>query len=140
MGAGEPMSGWPYQAETAGFIVRVRPEYLPEQSEPDDRRWAWAYHIEIVNASSATAQLIARAWTITDANGKVETVAGPGVVGETPTLQPGDAFAYTSGCALPTASGAMVGLYVMVGATGERFEIAIPAFSLDVPGVRRVMN
>jgi ApaG protein len=91
------MSEYPYTAETTGFIVRVRPHYLADQSDPDERRWLWAYQVEIVNASAGEAQLVARAWTITDANGKVETVAGPGVVGEQPTLNPGDAYSYTSG-------------------------------------------
>jgi len=134
------MSERPYEAETDGFIVRVRPQYLPERSDPQERRWVWAYHIEIVNASLETAQLMARAWTITDAAGHVETVAGPGVVGEQPVLKPGDAYTYSSGCPLGTPSGAMVGLYVMQGEARGRFEIAIPAFSLDVPGLRRVMN
>lgn len=134
------MSAAAYQAETAGFVVRVRPEYLPDQSDPDERRWVWAYHVEIVNASAVPAQLVARAWTITDAQGRVETVAGPGVVGQQPTLQPGDAYSYSSGCPLPTPSGSMVGLYVMVDDHGERFEIAIPAFSLDVPEARRTLN
>jgi ApaG protein len=129
-----------YEAETAGFIVRVRPEYLADQSDPGARRWLWAYHIEIVNASAATAQLLARAWTITDANGHVETVAGPGVVGDQPTLKPGEVYAYASGCPLTTPSGSMVGHYVMQGEAGGRFEIAIPAFSLDVPGARRTVN
>ena len=129
-----------YEAETRGFLVRVRPEYLPDQSEPQERRWVWAYHIEIVNASTAPAQLVARAWTITDAQGRVETVAGPGVIGQQPTLRPGEAYSYSSGCPLPTSSGSMVGLYVMVDDVGERFEIAIPAFSLDLPDVRRTVN
>ena len=134
------MSDLPYEAETDGFVVRVRPQYLPEQSDPGERRWVWAYHIEIVNASSETAQLIARAWTITDATGHVETVAGPGVIGQQPVLRPGDAYSYSSGCPLATPSGAMVGLYVMEGEARGRFDIAIPAFSLDLPGLRRVVN
>ncbi len=134
------MNAAAYETETRGFLVRVRPEYLPDQSDPDERRWVWAYHIEIVNASAAPAQLVARAWTITDAQGRVETVAGPGVVGQQPTLQPGDAYSYSSGCPLPTPSGSMVGLYVMVDDQGERFEIAIPAFSLDLPQARRTLN
>jgi ApaG protein len=134
------MSDHPYEAETDGFIVRVRPQYLPEQSDPEERRWVWAYHVEIVNASPETARLVARAWTITDATGHVETVAGPGVVGQQPVLRPGDAYAYSSGCPLTTPSGAMVGLYVMEGAARGRFDIAIPAFSLDLPGLRRVVN
>jgi ApaG protein len=134
------MSDAVYQAETEGFIVRVRPEYLPDQSDPDDRRWVWAYHVEIVNASSRTAQLIARAWTITDANGQVETVAGPGVIGKQPVIEPGAAHRYSSGCPLPTTSGSMVGFYVMEDTDKRRFRIAIPAFSLDLPGVRRIVN
>lgn len=134
------MTDAPYEAETHGFIVRVRPQYLPDQSDPDERRWVWAYHIEIVNGSAETAQLLARAWTITDAVGRVEQVAGPGVVGEQPVLRPGDAYAYTSGCPLETPSGSMVGLYTMQGAAGGRFDIDIPAFSLDLPGAQRVLN
>ena len=134
------MSEEPYQAETEGFIVRVRPRYLPEQSDPDARRWVWAYAIEIINASTRTAQLVSRKWIITDALGQVETVEGPGVVGEQPTLNPGDAYAYGSGCPLTTPTGSMVGSYNMVDDAGARFDIAIPAFSLDVPGARRVMN
>ncbi len=134
------MSDAPYQAETEGFIVRVRPQYLPEQSEPEAHRWVWAYSIEIVNASTRTAQLVSRKWIITDALGQVETVEGPGVVGEQPTLNPGDAYAYGSGCPLATPTGSMVGTYNMVDDTGARFDIAIPAFSLDLPGARRTVN
>jgi len=129
-----------YQAETRGFIVRVRPEYLPERSAPQERRWVWAYHIEIVNASSETAQLISRRWEITDALGQIETVEGPGVVGEQPLLTPGEAYTYSSGCPLSTPSGSMVGRYQMQGAGGDTFEIDIPAFSLDLPNERRVVN
>ena len=134
------MSDKPYEAETNGFIVRVHPQYLSDQSEPDEHRWVWAYHIEIVNASTATAQLLARAWTITNAKGHVEQVAGPGVVGQQPILKPGEAYSYTSGCPLATPSGSMVGHYTMQGESGARFDIAIPHFSLDLPGARRVVN
>jgi ApaG protein len=135
-----PFSEPAYEAETWGFIVRVRPRYLAEQSEPDEGRWVWAYHIEIVNASTRTAQLLSRAWSITDARGRLETVVGPGVVGQTPVLQPGESYTYTSGCPLPTPSGSMLGQYTMVDEAGDRFEIDIPAFSLDIPGVRRSLN
>jgi ApaG protein len=134
------MTDQPYEAETHGFIVRVRPRYLPEQSQPAARRWVWAYSVEIVNASSRTAQLVSRRWVITDALGQVEMVEGPGVVGEQPTLHPGDAYAYASGCPLTTPSGSMVGVYNMVDDEGARFDIAVPAFSLDLPDVRRTVN
>ncbi|MBA4803571.1 MAG: Co2+/Mg2+ efflux protein ApaG [Brevundimonas sp.] len=129
-----------YEAETEGILVRVRPSYLAGQSDPDAGRWVWAYQVEIVNLGVGPVQLVARHWTITDARGQVEEVRGPGVVGEQPTIQPGDSYSYASGCPLRTPSGAMVGSYRMVDDRGRMFEVAIPAFSLDVPGERRVLN
>ena len=129
-----------YEAETDGIVVRVRPSYLAGQSDPDSGRWVWAYQVEIENRGPATVQLIARHWIITDARGQIEDVRGPGVVGEQPTIPPGDSYSYTSGCPLGTASGSMAGSYSMTDTEGRTFEAAIPAFSLDVPGERRVMN
>ena len=120
--------------------VRVAPSFLPEHSDPEERRYVWAYEVEIENGGRETVQLIDRRWTITDARGHVEEVQGPGVVGEQPVLEPGDRYQYTSGCPLPTDSGAMVGSYGMVTDAGERFEAAIPAFSLHMPGAERVVN
>jgi ApaG protein len=129
-----------YEAETRGVTVRVAPSYLPEHSDPGQPRHVWAYSVEIENRSPDTVRLVDRRWIITDARGHVEEVQGPGVVGEQPTLKPGDSFHYTSGCPLPTDSGAMVGSYGMITDGGERFEAAIPAFSLHVPGAERVVN
>jgi len=129
-----------YEAETEGIVVRVRPSYLAGQSDPEGGRWVWAYQVEIVNLSAAPVQLMARRWEITDALGHVEEVRGPGVVGEQPTIQPGDSYSYASGCPLGTASGSMAGGYYMTDDAGRSFEVAIPAFSLDVPGDRRVLN
>ncbi len=129
-----------YEAETDGIVVRVRPSYLAGQSDPDGGRWVWAYQVEIVNLTGVPVQLMARRWVITDARGHVEEVRGPGVIGEQPTIQPGESYSYASGCPLGTALGSMVGGYSMTDATGRTFEAAIPAFSLDVPGDRRVLN
>ena len=129
-----------YTAETEGVVVRVRPSYLAGQSDPAEGRWVWAYQIEIVNLSGGPVQLVARRWTITDALGRVEEVRGPGVVGEQPVIESGDSYAYASGCPLTTPSGSMVGAYFMQDAEGRMFEAAIPAFSLDVPDARRVLN
>ncbi|WP_417231151.1 Co2+/Mg2+ efflux protein ApaG [Brevundimonas sp.] len=129
-----------YEAETDGIIVRVRPSYLAGQSDPDSGRWVWAYQVEIENRGAAAVQLIARHWIITDARGQIEDVRGPGVVGEQPTIPPGDSYSYTSGCPLGTASGSMAGSYQMTDTEGRTFEATIPAFSLDVPGERRVLN
>jgi ApaG protein len=129
-----------YEAETDGIMVRVRPSYLAGQSDPGAGRWVWAYQVEIVNLTPSPVQLVARRWTITDARGHVEEVRGPGVVGEQPTIQPGSSYSYASGTSLGTISGSMVGVYSMVDDHGRMFEAEIPAFSLDVPGERRVLN
>ena len=129
-----------YEAETRGVIVRVVPSYLPEQSDPEDGRWVWAYLVDIENGGTEAVQLVDRHWTITDASGRVEEVQGPGVVGEQPVIQPGDSYQYTSGCPLGTDSGVMVGSYGMITGAGERFEAAIPAFSLHLPGADLAVN
>jgi ApaG protein len=122
-----------YEAVTDGIRVRVTPQYLEEESDPDEGRYFWAYTIEIVNEGERTVRLQRRHWHITDANGRLEEVEGPGVVGETPVLEPGTSFRYTSGCPLTTPSGIMAGTYQMTTEAGERFDVAIPAFSLDSP-------
>ncbi|HEY1225443.1 MAG TPA: Co2+/Mg2+ efflux protein ApaG [Brevundimonas sp.] len=132
--------GHPYSAETDGIVVKVRPSFLAGQSDPDENRWVWAYQVEIVNLTPAPVQLMARRWIITDGLGRTEEVRGPGVVGEQPVIRPGDTYSYASGCPLPTPSGSMAGAYTMTDETGRSFEAEIPAFSLDVPGERRVLN
>ena len=129
-----------YTAVSKNIKVTVRPKYLAERSEPDEDRYFWSYTIEIANDGDRTVQLTHRHWQITDANGRREDVRGPGVVGEQPKLKPGDAFSYTSGCPLRTPSGVMVGTYRMVDESGDAFDVAIPAFSLDCPHARRVLN
>lgn len=127
-----------YEAVTENVVVRVRPTYLPQQSDPEGRRWVWAYAIEIENLRPEAVQLLARHWTITDALGRVEEVRGAGVVGEQPVIPPGGVHRYASGCPLPTSSGSMVGAYSMADAAGRVFTVAIPAFSLDSETPRQV--
>ena len=129
-----------YEAVTKGIRVRVQPEYLEEESAPVDSRYVWSYTIDIINEGAETVQLKTRHWRITDGAGRTEEVRGPGVVGETPVLEPGASFRYTSGCPLTTPSGIMVGSYQMTTEDGGRIEVAIPAFSLDSPHARRSLN
>jgi ApaG protein len=117
--------------------VKVVPEFIETESDPDEGRYFWAYTIEISNEGRQTVQLQTRHWRITDERGRTEEVRGTGVVGKTPVLGPGESFRYTSGCPLTTPSGLMTGTYGMVGAGGERFDVNIPAFSLDSPHGRR---
>ncbi len=128
-----------YEAVTHGIRISVTPQYLEDQSAPEDSEFFWAYTIEITNETEQTVQLRSRVWHITDGLGNTEEVRGPGVVGEQPVIVPGGSFSYTSGCPLSTPSGIMVGSYQMEGKDGALFDVAIPAFSLDCPfGVRSV--
>lgn len=128
---------FPYAMTTAGVTVRVAPRFLAEQSDPDAGEWAWSYHVRIENGSADDVQLLDRHWIITDAAGRVEHVRGPGVIGEQPVIAPGGSFDYVSGCPLPTPSGTMTGSFTMA-AREALFDVAIPLFSLDVPGTRVV--
>jgi ApaG protein len=129
-----------YTATTRLIRVTVEPTYLDEQSVPTDDHYIWAYRVTIRNDGTETVQLLNRHWRITDSLGRLQEVRGAGVVGEQPVLKPGEAFEYTSGTPLPTPSGIMVGSYEMTNATGERFEVEIPAFSLDSPHQARRVN
>jgi len=120
-----------YSETTRSIMVTVQPIYLEDQSEPDDGRYFWAYHVRIENQGDAVAQLLSRHWRIVDARGHAHDVIGDGVVGEQPVLGPGDAFEYTSGTPLTTSSGFMSGNFRMIGAGGHIFDVSVPAFSLD---------
>ena len=129
-----------YEIISQKFRVNVHPQYLAGQSDPDGDKFVWAYTITIENLSSHTATLLTRHWSITDAVGHTQEVNGDGVVGEQPTLAPGESFQYTSGCPLTTPSGVMMGHYGMIRDDGQKFNIDIPAFSLDSPHDKRRFN
>lgn len=113
------------------FSCAVVPQYIPQQSSPDDSIYGFAYTVTITNTGQVTAQLISRHWEIVDANGHIEEVKGLGVVGHQPLLKPGESFQYSSGSRLRTPSGAMHGTYFCVAEDGERFEALIPMFVLE---------
>ena len=129
-----------YIATTRAIQVTVKPQYLPDQSDPSKSQYVWAYQVRIENKGDQTVQLRSRHWKITDAMGRRQEVKGPGVVGKTPRLRPGEVFEYTSGTPLSTSSGFMGGTYQMVSESGENFDIEIPTFSLDTPGEARQLN
>ena len=121
------------------FRVEVEPRFVPEQSAPAQGIYSFIYTITITNAGEVAAQLISRHWVISNALGEVEEVKGLGVVGQQPLLKPGEAFQYSSGCRLRTATGTMEGSYFCVAEDGERFEVQIPPFVLD-DGAQRVLH
>lgn len=122
-----------YQKTTRNICVTVEPEYISWRSAPNRNYYYFAYKISIRNDGTLPVQLLNRHWVITDAHGKVEEVAGAGVVGAQPRLLAGEKFQYTSYCPLPTEVGTMVGSYEMSYDNGESFDVHIPAFRLAVP-------
>jgi ApaG protein len=129
-----------YRTVTRNIEVVVTPRFVADKSSPDNNYFFWAYTISITNNGSETVQLKTRHWRITDATGRRQEVRGAGVVGEEPVLKAGEAFEYTSWVPLQTPSGFMVGSYGMVSASGEHFDIEVPAFSLDSAGAKRTLN
>ena len=129
-----------YEARTRDVVVRIICNYLPDQSDPIESHWVWAYMVEIENHGTETVHLISRHWIITDALNRVEEVQGPGVVGEQPVLGPGEAFRYSSACPLATPSGVMRGSYRVTTDGGDIFDVQCPEFSLDLPGARKALN
>ncbi len=113
--------------------VSVRSDYLPDQSQPGDERYVFAYTVTIRNNGLEAARLLNRHWIIVDANGKVQEVRGEGVVGEQPHLKPGESYRYTSGTVLETPVGSMHGSYEMLADDGTRFDASIHPFSLATP-------
>ncbi|MEY2757806.1 MAG: hypothetical protein RIR33_1584 [Pseudomonadota bacterium] len=132
------MNAYPYEAETNGVCIRVRPVFMQAESSPADDHFLWAYHVEIENRGGRTLQLMTRHWRITDGDGRIQHVDGAGVVGKQPILRPGARFEYSSGCPLTTPSGMMQGAYRFEDETGASVEAQIPLFALDSPyDVRR---
>jgi ApaG protein len=129
-----------YESVTRDIRVAVVPDFLEDQSEPNEGRYLWSYHITIENRGGEPVQLVSRHWKITDSRGRVREVRGSGVIGEQPVIQPGGAFEYTSGAPLETPSGFMTGRYQMRAASGENFEIDIPLFALESPYESRRMH
>lgn len=118
---------------TEGITISVRAAYVPEQSAPRMHRYVFAYTVRIANDGAAPAQLRSRHWIITDGDGRVEEVKGPGVVGQQPYLEPGEQFEYTSGCVLNTPRGEMHGTYQMHRPDGSAFDARIAPFFLELP-------
>lgn len=117
------------------FSISTRTQYLADQSDEQVPRYVFAYTITIRNTGEVPAQLISRHWLITDGHNEVQEVRGLGVIGEQPTLAPGESFEYTSGAALTTPVGTMRGSYQMQASDGTRFDAVIPEFTLSIPRV-----
>ena len=129
-----------YEEITEKIKITVKPEFLDEHSDPDEKRFIWAYHVKIENFGDDTVKLVSRSWTISDSLGRVQEVRGSGVVGENPILKPGSSFEYTYGTPLNTPSGFMMGTYKMKKNNGSTFNAHIPAFSLDSPHEKGLQN
>ncbi len=134
------MSKIEYKSSTSGIEVVVQPEYIDSQTSNGNSFFIWAYHVIIENKSDETLQLINRYWKIIDEDGSVQEIDGVGAVGEQPILAPNENFKYSSGVHLRNPSGIMSGYYGMKKSDGKIINIKIPAFSLDVPSIKAVVN
>ncbi|KFZ36929.1 protein ApaG [Shewanella mangrovi] len=121
--------------EDSAIKIEVKTQYLDHQSSPKEDRYLFSYTITIINLSDEPVTLETRHWLITDANGKINEVQGEGVVGETPTIKPNEAYQYTSGTVLETSVGVMQGKYQMRTDSGREFHAIIAPFRLSVPGI-----
>ncbi|MBF6629658.1 MAG: Co2+/Mg2+ efflux protein ApaG [Comamonas sp.] len=119
------------------FQVEAHAQYEPEQSRLQEGVYRFSYTITVTNTGQAAAQLIARHWLITDAQGDQQEVHGLGVIGRQPLLQPGERFVYDSACELRTPAGTMQGRYLCVSEHGETFECDIPPFALDIEATHK---
>ena len=129
-----------YEERTDDIIVRVEPEFLPEQSNPSDSRFIWAYTVEIDNQSERDLTVVERFWQIADSRGQVHEIRGAGVVGERPVVKSGESFRYTSGAPLTAPSGMMRGSYRVESEDGTCFDITVPTFLLDSPYEAQFLN
>ncbi len=130
----------PYVLNTQNIEIKVRPEYVDSQYSLANNLYIWAYHVRIENKSDKIVQLVSRYWKIIDEKGNIQEVKGEGVIGERPILAPKAIFQYSSGVHLKYPSGIMYGHYEMEIEGGERFNVKIPAFSLDVPTMKGTLN
>ena len=111
--------------------VKVQPDYLPQQSDPNNQQFVFAYTVTLSNEGDVAANLLSRHWIITNGDGEKEEVKGAGVVGEYPHLMPGQSYRYTSGSVLKTPVGTMAGSYQMRADDGTLFDAQIPLFTLQ---------
>jgi ApaG protein len=114
--------------------VSVVTRYLPEQSQPEQSRFAFAYTVTVSNTGELPAKLLSRHWVITDGDGRVQEVRGAGVVGQQPLIDAGASHTYSSGTVMTTRVGIMQGSYQMLAEDGKRFDALIAPFRLAVPG------
>lgn len=134
----EPLTSTLQNADTSSLAqqisVEVRAHYLPTQSKPERKQYAFGYTIRIFNHSNTTVQLLSRHWFITDEKERVREVKGDGVIGEQPFIEPGENYTYSSGAMLETPTGTMHGSYTLRVNDELHFDTNIPMFALLPPG------
>ena len=136
-GAATRRYNWQMDQQSSKYRIEVSAKafYVEDQSDPEKNHYVFGYKIKVTNTGDVAAQLVSRHWLITDSNHRVEEVRGIGVIGQQPSLEPGQSFEYTSGCPLATPVGTMRGEYQMLAADGTKFDAAIPEFTLSVPRI-----
>jgi len=119
---------------TEGVKITVTTQFRTDLSQVNESRFFFNYRVEMENMNESSVQLIHRDWYIFDSLNDASIVSGKGVVGEQPILNPGQKYAYTSGCELTSELGRMRGFYTFKNqVTGEMLQIFIPTFDLVYP-------
>lgn len=122
--------------------ITVKPTtcFISELSRPKEPTFFFSYRIILEMAedapASGTCRLMTRHWRITDGNGKVEHVDGPGVVGYHPVMKPGSKFDWISCCTFETPEGSMGGHFKFTNLqTGAVIEVECPTYYMKAQPV-----
>ncbi len=117
-------------ATTQGIRIQAQAQFLPQESDPENRHFVFRYKITMTNLGSVPAKLLSRHWIIVDSEGRREELRGRGVIGEYPKLGIGESYHYVSYCPIKTSWGTMEGNYIFERDDGSRFPVAIARFFL----------
>ena len=119
--------------ENNNINIKVETTFIKDRSSIEDPIYMFAYNVEIKNTQTVEVQLLSRYWHITDGNGQIEEIRGPGVVGLKPIIQPEEIFQYSSFCPLKTPFGVMHGAFQMKNSAGDYFSALVSPFRLTIP-------
>ena len=115
------------------ILIKVTPNFIEKNSIVEFNKYVFSYEVEIKNDSSQVIQLMSRHWIIENSKAEIFEVKGDGVIGEQPTINPGEVYSYSSFTEISTPSGFMWGSYKMLTEGDISFDVDIPKFELTMP-------
>jgi len=115
------------------ILIKVTPNFIEKNSIVEFNKYVFSYEVEIKNGSPQAVQLMSRHWIIENSKAEIFEVKGDGVIGEQPTINPGEVYSYSSFTEISTPSGFMWGSYKMLTEGDISFDVDIPKFELTMP-------